>query len=151
MSGGRGNLVEETHDLVQAPIVQSGEVSTFDRSICAFRSELPREWDIAAIAVRLANQGEPEGGEPLLHRTDKPINLVMAAALHEWVNVSTILRPEINQQSLSVVGIRLISEIEVAVGDRGGVGHEMSPDGGLGQSRHEDHGEDAASGRLRLR
>lgn len=106
MSGGRGNLVEETHDLVQAPIVQSGEVSTFDRSICAFRSELPREPDVAAIAVRLANQCETEGGEPLLYRTDKPINLVMAAALHERVNVSTVFGPE----------------SDVAIGDQGSVG-----------------------------
>ena len=118
MSGGRGNLVEETHDLVQAPIVQSGEVSTFDRSICAFRSELPREPDVAAIAVRLANQCEAEGGEPLLHRTDKPINLVMAAALHERVNVSTVFGPESDQQSPSAVGIRFIPESDVAIGDQ---------------------------------
>ncbi len=122
MSGGRGNLVEETHDLVQAPIVQSGEVSTFDRSICAFRSELPREPDVAAIAVRLANQCEAEGGEPLLHRTDKPINLVMAAALHERVNVSTVFGPESDQQSPSAVGIRFIPESDVAIGDQGSVG-----------------------------
>src|ERR1700716_451037 len=74
------DLIEKSGDAPDASIPDDREIGALDRAVDALRAQSPREPDVVAKTVGLAEQPKPEIRKALLHAGDQRINAVVAIA-----------------------------------------------------------------------
>src|SRR5690606_24316682 len=94
----RRHLIEEAGDVLDATAVQHGEVGALDRTVGAIGAETPREADVVAVAVGLADQGEAEIRKALLHAGYQRVDALMAVAGHQRIDIAGIGGPVAGEQ-----------------------------------------------------
>jgi 2,4-dienoyl-CoA reductase-like NADH-dependent reductase (Old Yellow Enzyme family) len=129
------HLIEKSGDALDPAIANHGKVCSLDRAVDAVGAKAPREADVIAIAVRLAEQREAEFGEALLDAGDHGVDAVMTIATHQRIDVFRIAGPVGREDVAAAVRGFFIPQIDVARGNRMGVGqigsgHGLSPSNG---------------------
>src|SRR6266702_689378 len=69
-SRARRHPIEETGDAADAAAAEHGKIGALDRAVDAVGAKPPAETDMIAVAIRLADQREPEIRKALLHACD---------------------------------------------------------------------------------
>src|ERR1700704_7192719 len=87
------DLIEKSGDAPDTPIPDDREIGALDRAVDALRAQSPREPDVVAKAVGLAEQPKPEIRKALLHAGDQRVDAVMILAAHQGIDVLCVLGP----------------------------------------------------------
>src|SRR6185437_1254219 len=121
------DLIEKSGDATDPSIPDDGKIRTFDRTVSAVRAQSPREADVVAISVGLADQLKPEIRKALLDAGDQRVNAVMAVAAHEGVGIFRIAGPVRGQHLAPAAWRSFVPQIDIAAGNGIEVGHLLSP------------------------
>src|SRR4051794_26960245 len=87
------NSIEESRDALDHAVPQHHEIRPLDRAVNTLGAETPREADLVAIAVRLADQCEAEIRKALLHAGDHGLDAVVPVAAHQRIDIACIAGP----------------------------------------------------------
>src|SRR3979411_2249652 len=117
------DLIEKSGDAPDTSIPDDHEIRAFDRAVDALRAESPREADVGAVSVGLADEPKPEIREALLHAGDQRINAVMAIAAHQRVDIFRIISPMLAEDLAPAAWPSLVPQIYIAAGNSINVGH----------------------------
>src|SRR5574337_195919 len=80
-----------------------------------------------AVAVGRAAQREAEAREALMHCGDQRVDLRMAGAAHQRVDITRVFGPVVGQNRAAARGVGLVPGLQVGGRDDGCVGHGPAP------------------------